>query len=183
MVAKISDRIAVCEKSHRGKCQIERQSKLPARVIDLRGCNENKIRLFEPGDIEGSYIALSYCWGVDSRVISTTTSNIKDHLQGIPWSSLPVLVCTWSIICHAPNAHIFRVILIGVVSVPRYNFNLLGIENTLFMDRWTLHSARFCVWLGDWISKHGHDIFQILSHNRSLILFKPQWEFVQTQVD
>lgn len=34
------------------------------------------------------YLALSYCWGVP-RIFSTTRQNLDEHLENIPWSSLP----------------------------------------------------------------------------------------------
>ncbi|KAH7111152.1 heterokaryon incompatibility, partial [Dactylonectria estremocensis] len=39
------------------------------------------------------YVALSYCWGSDlSGVVTTLSSNVEPHLQGIAVNSLPQII-------------------------------------------------------------------------------------------
>jgi hypothetical protein len=62
-------------------------NQLPSRVIDT-GANQDEIRLFETNRCSGQYVCLSHCWGA-RQVLRTTSQNLVDHLQSLPWNELP----------------------------------------------------------------------------------------------
>ncbi|UKZ81932.1 hypothetical protein TrVFT333_009710 [Trichoderma virens FT-333] len=60
---------------------------LPSRVIHVSG---NKVRLLPSRGQRGRYAALSHCWGSSGRPpLKTTRANLHNHLQDIPWTSIP----------------------------------------------------------------------------------------------
>lgn len=64
---------------------------LPTRILDLGEAvdgQEVTIRLMESSGQTGKYIALSHSWGGE-HPLTTTTTNLNQHMDGIPISSLP----------------------------------------------------------------------------------------------
>lgn len=60
---------------------------LPSRVIHVSG---STVRLLPSGGRRGRYAALSHCWGSAGRQpLKTTQANLQNHLQHIPWASIP----------------------------------------------------------------------------------------------
>ncbi|KAL7943842.1 heterokaryon incompatibility domain-containing protein [Trichoderma barbatum] len=60
---------------------------LPSRVLHVTG---NNVRLLPSAGRRGRYAALSHCWGSSGRQpLKTTQANLHDHLQDIPWASIP----------------------------------------------------------------------------------------------
>jgi hypothetical protein len=67
---------------------------LPSRVLDVGEAGDaSDPFLYVPDDAsqgQGTYVALSYCWGKDTgSFVMTTNSNIHERRAGIPLSSLP----------------------------------------------------------------------------------------------
>jgi hypothetical protein len=61
--------------------------RLPTRVIDV-GSSTQSPRLLETGTAHGSWVALSYCWGGESKFILTSKS-LPQFEQGIPINEFP----------------------------------------------------------------------------------------------
>ncbi|RGP78690.1 heterokaryon incompatibility [Fusarium longipes] len=64
---------------------------LPTRVLDVTsGTLDNpRVKLIETNRVkQGTYCALSYCWG-KSRCVTTTKANLANHKHDIPLSTLP----------------------------------------------------------------------------------------------
>lgn len=63
---------------------------LPTRVINVGNVSDERLRLLETtGSTVGQYAALSYCWGGD-QPLKTTTTNINDMISGqLRLSELP----------------------------------------------------------------------------------------------
>ncbi|KAH6694906.1 heterokaryon incompatibility protein-domain-containing protein [Leptodontidium sp. MPI-SDFR-AT-0119] len=60
------------------------------RLLDVRQSEEGWVRLVETHTEQGPYIALSHCWGHETRrPIRTTRATFKGYLDGIPFISLP----------------------------------------------------------------------------------------------
>ena len=68
----------------------------PTRLVKVGHCNED-IRLdIKPGindstiseDGRKRYLTLSHCWGEDLIPLVTTSANLEQHIQQIPWDSL-----------------------------------------------------------------------------------------------
>ncbi|KAF4974021.1 hypothetical protein FZEAL_9041 [Fusarium zealandicum] len=78
---------------------ITRDTKLPARVLDLTGSLNVplesgdvtvKVRETQEGEV-GTYTALSYCWGTEPKFnLKTTQDTLQAHKKGIEFSSLPL---------------------------------------------------------------------------------------------
>lgn len=64
---------------------------LPTRVIDVSPFPESKdVKLVVPDGKAGVYVTLSHCWGPpDKKPLQTTKENLKDHIQRIPFDTLP----------------------------------------------------------------------------------------------
>ena len=61
---------------------------LPDRVLDLQNPTQTLVRLHEPGNSSGRYIALSYCWGHNGQY--TLRTRTMDKLkEGLPMGNLP----------------------------------------------------------------------------------------------
>ncbi|PVH67844.1 HET-domain-containing protein [Cadophora sp. DSE1049] len=71
-----------CVQNH---CSCSR-SKLPTRLIDV-GAGENDVRLETSLKAVERYIALSHAWGT-LHLPRTTTTNLRQHCENIPWASL-----------------------------------------------------------------------------------------------
>jgi len=68
--------------------QSEGVSRLPTRLLDVGGNNGNKRRLIIANRDTTMYAALSHCWG-KVRPLTTTSTNLNQHLISIPLSSMP----------------------------------------------------------------------------------------------
>lgn len=86
----------VCDQKHeRYDCHSEHTSVLPTRVIDVgEGAYSDSVRLYcSKKDEEGSYVALSHCWGKftdeQRERFCTFKRNINDRVRGIETSTLP----------------------------------------------------------------------------------------------
>ncbi|KAK1716825.1 heterokaryon incompatibility protein-domain-containing protein [Colletotrichum acutatum] len=78
-----------CCKRH-SKCAGTPPHILPSRVLVLQGQDFSRVYLKETMGIEGSYAALSYCWGPGRPGLITIKDNYRDHQNfGIPINGLP----------------------------------------------------------------------------------------------
>lgn len=63
---------------------------MPTRVLEVG--EEGGIRLIiTDRESRGPYVALSYCWGKSGNA-TTTSTNLRERMTGIDWSSLPSLI-------------------------------------------------------------------------------------------
>lgn len=63
---------------------------LPTRILDVGPLNHESVSLLETNGQRGKFCALSYCWGpAGTQTLINSRDNIKDHLNGIQFSSLP----------------------------------------------------------------------------------------------
>ncbi|KAL9114145.1 MAG: hypothetical protein Q9227_001917 [Pyrenula ochraceoflavens] len=77
-----------CDLSHR-ECRPSRKPKLPHRVLDLRPLSSaDLVKVRETDGEEGSYVALSHCWG-GYQSCKLETTNIERRRQGIQVSEMP----------------------------------------------------------------------------------------------
>lgn len=82
--------IQACIQNH-ALCRLEK-TLLPTRVIDVGTVEDSRLRLFETqGSMFGQYTALSYCWG-GNQPLKTTSANIKDKTDGLLFSELPLTI-------------------------------------------------------------------------------------------
>ncbi|KAG4434013.1 hypothetical protein IFR05_010495 [Cadophora sp. M221] len=66
------------------------RSAFPTRLLDVGQSEEDLVRLVETHTEQGPYIALSHCWGHETRRPKrTTNATLKSHLNGVPFTSLP----------------------------------------------------------------------------------------------
>lgn len=84
----VRDCIRRCSQNH-DRCKLG-QTLLPTRVLEVGKVGDERLRLFETqSSTFGQYIALSYCWGSD-QPLKTTSTNIKDMTTtGLQLSGLP----------------------------------------------------------------------------------------------
>lgn len=80
--------LADCVDNHT-QCKPLREPPLPTRVIDVGLGGSRDPFLLESSGQTGKYIALSYCWGKNDRVLKTTAQNLESHKKRIPFASLP----------------------------------------------------------------------------------------------
>jgi hypothetical protein len=88
--------------NHHKLCQADEKAGLPSRVIDLGIEEDIRPRLIAVGAAVGAYVALSYCWGEDDT-LTTTTENISTHMIDLKFSSLPKVYRDHMIIARALN--------------------------------------------------------------------------------
>jgi hypothetical protein len=84
-VARVRSWLNDCLNTHE-KCQFKSGSQLPTRIVRIKG--PTSVSLFETEHEIAEYACLSYCWGKES-FIQTTTSNREQHLINISWLELP----------------------------------------------------------------------------------------------
>ncbi|KAN0102893.1 Heterokaryon incompatibility protein (HET) domain containing protein [Hyaloscypha variabilis] len=80
-----------CLSSH-SRCKSPKSTTLPPRVLDVGEAGEAcDPYLYVPeSSHESKYVALSYCWGEDTRAfVTTTNSNLPERRAGISLQSLP----------------------------------------------------------------------------------------------
>jgi hypothetical protein len=96
-IAEAAEWLKTCLSSHK-RCEQLTIPFLPDRILDI-GNSSNVVTLCEPNGQCGQYACLSYCWGA-SKFLSTTSSNINLHKQGIPIQSLPQTFQDAIIVCR-----------------------------------------------------------------------------------
>ena len=77
--------------SHQPLAEDELQT-LPTRLIDVGAAGDDcNVRLIENASSgRGHWVALSHCWGEEkNHPLKTTRANLRQHLNGIPITSLP----------------------------------------------------------------------------------------------
>jgi hypothetical protein len=74
--------------AHHKLCERDEKAGLPSRLIDLGIKGIIQPRLIAVGAAVGEYVALSYCWGED-KTLTTTTENISAHMTDLKFTSLP----------------------------------------------------------------------------------------------
>lgn len=93
---------------HKSCCEPAYSQPLPSRVIELIEPGNRKdrcaARLVETkGIMQGTYVCLSYCWGdskAQNQTGQTTTANLSNQLQAIPFDSLPNTVIDAIHLCY-----------------------------------------------------------------------------------
>ncbi|KAJ3535962.1 hypothetical protein NM208_g6919 [Fusarium decemcellulare] len=67
------------------------RQRLPTRVLDTAPMSSpSSLRLVESNGMQGTWAALSHCWGKsENRPLTTTRANLKNHLEGIDFALLP----------------------------------------------------------------------------------------------
>ena len=87
----ISDCLSECDKTH-ASCQAIEPLPLPRRLLQVNA-RKQCCKLVEPSqDQEGSYTALSYCWGQENHIrLMLIQDNYKTFRDQIPWDRLPRL--------------------------------------------------------------------------------------------
>ena len=87
---KLSSWIKRCEEEHENGCPHPKSPFMPRRLIEVRDSdNVDCLRLRTSDQLEPSaYIPLSYCWGGD-QPIKTTTTQISNWMKDIPYHQLP----------------------------------------------------------------------------------------------
>jgi len=89
--------IQTCLGEHEA-CEIRHRTAFPPRLLDV---SNHSVKLVLTEGQEGSYLALSHCWGL-TQIIRTERANIKDRMQGIPWQKLSktfqdAIIFTWKL--------------------------------------------------------------------------------------
>ncbi|UPK92235.1 hypothetical protein LCI18_003170 [Fusarium solani-melongenae] len=80
--------LAHCVKNDKA-CEPPDDDFMPAHLVDV-GSDSQSPFLFKTSVSRKPYACLSYCWGPGSdAILKTTTSNIEDHYQEIPESTMP----------------------------------------------------------------------------------------------
>ncbi|PVH99923.1 HET-domain-containing protein [Periconia macrospinosa] len=80
-------------------CRQRCTPRLPRRVLDV-GTNNSPVRLHQSLESEiAQYAALSYCWGSGVQQLTTTTSNFRNHMLGLP-NSLPQTILDAVEVCR-----------------------------------------------------------------------------------
>lgn len=87
--------LKICETNHHSGsadgCPLVEEHELPTRVIDVGDGGARVPVLIEGKGKRARYCTLSYCWGGISNV-TTTSSTIHAHSQGIPLAAAPATV-------------------------------------------------------------------------------------------
>lgn len=80
--------IRECESSHEG-CRMDNHPALPTRVVDVgSSVLDPHLYISTPGE-RAPYATLSHCWG-GSSPLTTTLTTLGKHVEGIPYSDLPL---------------------------------------------------------------------------------------------
>jgi Heterokaryon incompatibility protein (HET) len=78
-----------CLSDHSSSCPFDAMVSLPTRVIDVGlDLEAPQVRVFETKGLQGTWVALSHCWGRIARFV-TEISNLHERTQGIALSDLP----------------------------------------------------------------------------------------------
>lgn len=78
--------LSTCQNGHQ-RCSEKFDSTGPSRLIDLRG-DVMKLALCSEESTQGSYVALSHCWG-DAQPLQTTSETLANFQDEIPAHELP----------------------------------------------------------------------------------------------
>ncbi|KAH6957788.1 heterokaryon incompatibility protein-domain-containing protein [Ilyonectria sp. MPI-CAGE-AT-0026] len=81
-----------CHESGFGSASTTSQrNRLPTRVLDTAPTSSrSSLRLVESNGMQGTWAALSHCWGKpENRPLTTTRANLRKHLSMIEFASLP----------------------------------------------------------------------------------------------
>ena len=84
---QVHEWIQTCLREHGDGCAPAIAKPLPARIIQIQG-PQSVILQTDTRGIEDLYLCLSHCWG-NTHVFQSTSTNIAEHEQEIPWNSLP----------------------------------------------------------------------------------------------
>jgi len=82
--------IKTCDSHHksaRNRCGPSADTELPSRVLEISRPSSGVLeaRLVEPRKQQSRYVALSYCWGPESRnPLTTKQSNYEQHCDALP---------------------------------------------------------------------------------------------------
>ncbi|KAL6855646.1 hypothetical protein J3F83DRAFT_753803 [Trichoderma novae-zelandiae] len=105
-LARLRHNLTTCRENH-PKCletvagppfDKEEEPILPTRVIDLGPPSSSSeqdhepVRLINPGDSRGQYVAFSYRSAVHESPLCTTRASLEDHLTGICWTKFPKML-------------------------------------------------------------------------------------------
>ncbi|PPJ52571.1 hypothetical protein CBER1_10853 [Cercospora berteroae] len=103
--AKIAAWRSSCLQGHNGSCPHPSSRFMPRRLVEVQdSAGSDCLRLCETRDIGHSlYIALSYCWGNDQAVTSTT-STLSTWMESIPYKQLPQTLKDAVTVCR--NLHV-----------------------------------------------------------------------------
>lgn len=85
----------VCRKTISGlRINDEGSTPLPTRVLDLGTPDSPCLRIFASGGCRASYVALSYCWGIEleARPLKAMKSNLEALSGNIDATALPLTI-------------------------------------------------------------------------------------------
>ncbi|KAL2075364.1 hypothetical protein VTL71DRAFT_307 [Oculimacula yallundae] len=83
----INRHISICQDTHVSCKMTAGKRFLPRRVLDVSGGSVKLVdTALEPR--LGDYITLSYCWGNEEALFTTTGPTIEERMEGIEWSAL-----------------------------------------------------------------------------------------------
>ncbi|KAI1070881.1 hypothetical protein LB507_010931 [Fusarium sp. FIESC RH6] len=85
---RITEWLRNCRENHPG-CADKNSVLLPSRVLDVGHNNSEWIKLRETSGQEGSYTALSHCWG-GGIAMRMVMANLDTYKEGIRYSELPL---------------------------------------------------------------------------------------------
>jgi hypothetical protein len=75
-----------CINEHGLGCRHTRECRLPTRILRIDG--PRTVKLYASKREPAAYLCLSHCWGT-RPILQTTTLNLDDHLNAIPWEDMP----------------------------------------------------------------------------------------------
>lgn len=82
-----------CEEGHLScKLPLQRDFDAPVRLLSLQTGDHGAIRLIEPAttSLAMQYACLSHCWGHNTHLLKTLSTNLQAHKTSIPISALPL---------------------------------------------------------------------------------------------
>jgi len=79
--------LTACLRNHEA-CREPEIATLPTRVLDVGTDSDSTIRLHQSHGESGFWVALTHRWG-NSQIITTRTSNIDAHIEGLLFAALP----------------------------------------------------------------------------------------------
>jgi hypothetical protein len=81
--------IEECSKDHPNCAYVEKLVALPKRVLKVQSNYvKDSVMLVETGEMLGTYMTLSHCWG-QAQLVTTVKGNLELRKGGIEWKSLP----------------------------------------------------------------------------------------------